>query len=79
MLPYFTQKVPPAESLLELKFKELLFNVFSDPSNAALLAYINSIEDQQKTPVWQIMEANYAGSRYYDAGTSSMGRYDCCF
>jgi AraC-like DNA-binding protein len=59
MIPYFTQKIPPSESLLELKFKELLFNIFSDPANAELLAYINSIVDQHKTPLWQIMEANY--------------------
>jgi AraC-like DNA-binding protein len=59
MIPYFTQKIPPTESLLELKFKELLFNIFSDPANTDLLAYINSIDDQYKTPLWQIMEANY--------------------
>lgn len=59
ILPYFTQKVPPAEGLLELKFKELLFNVFLDPANAGLLAYVNSIIDQHKTPLWQVMEANY--------------------
>ncbi len=59
MVPYFTQQVPPSESLLELKFKELLFNVFSDPANVNLVAYINSIDDQLKTPLWQIMEANY--------------------
>jgi AraC-like DNA-binding protein len=59
MIPYFSQKIPPSESLLELKFKELLFNIFSDPANADLLAYINSIDDQYKTPLWQVMEANY--------------------
>ncbi len=59
ILPYFTQKLPPAEGLLELKFKELLFNVFLDPANAALLAYVNSIIDQQKTPIREVMEANY--------------------
>lgn len=59
ILPYFEQKVPPAEQLLELKFKELLFNVLSDPANTALHAYINSIEDQHKTPLWEIMETNY--------------------
>ncbi|HEX5153258.1 MAG TPA: AraC family transcriptional regulator [Parafilimonas sp.] len=59
MVPYFTQKIPPSENLLELKFKELLFNLFSDPANADLLAYVNSINDQYKTPLWQIMEANY--------------------
>ena len=59
MVPYFSQKIPPSESLLELKFKELLFNIFSDPANSDLLAYINSIDDQYKTPLWQVMEANY--------------------
>ena len=59
MIPYFSQQNPPTETLLELKFKELLFNIFADPSNAALLAYINSIADQHKTPLWQVMEANY--------------------
>ena len=59
MVPYFTQQVPPSESLLELKFKELLFKIFSDPANLNLISYINSIDDQLKTPLWQIMEANY--------------------
>jgi transcriptional regulator GlxA family with amidase domain len=59
MVPYFSQKIPPSEHLLELKFKELLFNIFSDPANADLLAYVNSIADQYKTPLWQVMEANY--------------------
>jgi AraC family transcriptional regulator, exoenzyme S synthesis regulatory protein ExsA len=59
MVPYFSQKIPPSESLLELKFKELLFNIFSDPANVDLLSYINSIDDQYKTPLWQVMEANY--------------------
>jgi AraC-like DNA-binding protein len=59
MVPYFSEKIPPSESLLELKFKELLFNIFSDPANASLLAYVNSIEEQYKTPLWQVMDANY--------------------
>jgi AraC-like DNA-binding protein len=59
MIPYFTQKVPPSESLLELKFKELLFNLCSDPRNLKLLSYINSIDDQHKTPLWEVMEANF--------------------
>lgn len=59
ILPYFTQKLPPAEGLLELKFKELLFNIFLDPANSGLLAYANSIRHQDKIPLWQIMESNY--------------------
>ena len=59
MLPYLTQETPPSEDLLELKFRELLFNILSDPANAELLAYISSMEDQQKPPLPDIMEANY--------------------
>ncbi len=59
MVPYFSQQPPPSETLLELKFKELLFHILSDPANADLLAYINSIDDHYKTPLWQVMEANY--------------------
>lgn len=59
IVPYFTQVIPPSEGLLQLKFKELLFNVFSDPLNAALLSYIASIENKGITQVWEVMEANY--------------------
>ncbi len=59
IIPYFNEKQPPPENLLELKFKELLFIILSDPSNADLLAYVNSIQDHHKTPLREIMEANY--------------------
>jgi AraC family transcriptional regulator, exoenzyme S synthesis regulatory protein ExsA len=59
ILPYFKQATPPAEGLLDLKFRELLFNVFLDPANAGLLAYANSLMQTTKTPLWEIMEANY--------------------
>jgi hypothetical protein len=59
IIPYFNQPLPPSESLLELKFKEMLLNLLSDPGNADLFAYTVSICDQQKIPLWQVMEANY--------------------
>lgn len=59
ILPYFTQKLPAPEGLLELKFKELLFNILLDPSNRKILAYANSLMDISKTPIWQVMEKNY--------------------
>ena len=59
MLPYFTQTIPPSESLLELKFKELLFNLLSNPANIHLLSYINSMEDENRSSLAEIMEANY--------------------
>jgi len=59
ILPYFKQNLPPAEGLLELKFKELLFNLFLDPRNVGLLAYANSLMSISKVPLWEVMEANY--------------------
>ena len=59
ILPYFSQKSPAPEGLLELKFKELLFNIFLDPSNKDVLAHANSLMNISKTPLWQVMEKNY--------------------
>ena len=59
MLPYLTQQTPPSEELLELKFRELIFNILSNPANASLLSYICSISDCSKPPLHEIMEANY--------------------
>ena len=59
ILPYFKQELPVPEGLLELKFKELLFNIFLDPANKDVLAYANSIMNISKTPIWEVMEKNY--------------------
>jgi AraC-like DNA-binding protein len=59
LIPYFTQKQPPPENLLELKCRELIFNIFSDQANASLLSYLNSTCDCSKPLLTEIMEANY--------------------
>jgi AraC-like DNA-binding protein len=59
MLPYFTQGTPPPENLLELKCRELMFNIFSQPANTPLLAYINSMSKGKNASLAEIMEANY--------------------
>jgi len=59
IVPYFSQEVPPPENLLELKFKELLLNILSNPANGALLAYVSSISDQHKPSLPEIMESNF--------------------
>ncbi len=59
ILPYFTHKLPAPEGLLELKFKELLFNIFLDPLNKNVLAYANNLLNTSKTPIWQVVEKNY--------------------
>ena len=59
IIPYFTQNIPPSDKLLELKFKELLINILSNPLNKELLAYILHLDDNYKIPIWQVMEKNY--------------------
>lgn len=59
LIPYFKQKIPPTEKLLELKFKELFLSILSNPLNKQLLAYVLHLSDEIKPPIWQIMEKNY--------------------
>lgn len=59
IVPYFTQQATPSESLLELKFRELIFNILTNPSNSNLLAYVKGISDRYKPYLQEIMEANY--------------------
>jgi len=59
IIPYFRQKPAPAEELIALKFKELIFSILSNPDNREFLAYVNSISDHQKPQLPEIMEANF--------------------
>ena len=59
LIPYFTQTLPLPESILEIKFKELLYNILINPANKPILAYINSLVDGYVTPVWEVMEKNF--------------------
>ena len=53
-------RVMDGHSLLGFgKFKELLFNIFSQPENKHILAYILKILNRFQTPIWEVMEANY--------------------
>ncbi len=58
MLPYFTQQPQPNDVLVDLKFKEMLFNVLSDPGNAPLLSYLVS-RGQHNPGLQEVMETNY--------------------
>lgn len=59
VLSYFGQFPPPPETLLDIKFKELVFSMFSNPENKELIAYLNSVADLTKPELAEIMEANY--------------------
>jgi AraC family transcriptional regulator, exoenzyme S synthesis regulatory protein ExsA len=57
--PYFSAVVKPPEALLELKFKELLFNIITNPNNAILLNYLNTLRLPQAQTISPIIEANF--------------------
>ncbi len=59
LIPYFGRNKAMPESILESKFKELLFNIFAHPENKHILAYIMRIVDRYQTPIWEVMEANF--------------------
>lgn len=59
VLPYFKQQPAPSANLLELKFKELLFNILSNPENTELLAYVYYLSNFQKPPLKDVMESNF--------------------
>lgn len=60
IIPYFSQQPPLPENLLELKFKELLFNILSNPANASLLSHLKTISTANKPSLSVIMEANFS-------------------
>jgi AraC-like DNA-binding protein len=59
VLPYFSSEIRPSEQLMELKFKELLLNIITDPGNNELNAYLQTIISTQADELQRIMEANY--------------------
>lgn len=59
MIPYFTQTPPPPETLVELKFRELLFNLLINPGNEHFLGQLHTIADRHKQSLAEIMEANF--------------------
>lgn len=57
--PYFSADVKPPEALLELKFKELLFNIITNPNNATLRNYLRTLLVPQANSIPAIIEANF--------------------
>lgn len=59
MLPYFDDEKKYPDDIIEMKFKELLYNIFVHPDNKHILAYVNAISEGYQTPIWEVMESNY--------------------
>ena len=59
MLYYFEAGVNPINTLLELKFKELLINIITNGETPQLTQHFLELADQQKPSIAHIMEHNY--------------------
>ena len=59
VIPYFHSPVKPSEDLLELKFRELLFNIIGDPANSGLTSLLHTLVSPQANNIQPVIEANY--------------------
>jgi AraC-like DNA-binding protein len=59
ILPYFAKEEPPPGNLLEIKFKELIFDLLLSPANDSLCSYFKSLCDRGKTSINEIMQSNF--------------------
>lgn len=62
LLSYFTQQNPPPESLLKLKFEELIVHIVSHTAYAPLQCYFNELCANNRPPISEIMEANFSSN-----------------
>lgn len=58
LVPYFNAETIPSEALLELKFRELLFNVISNPVNKDLNGYLQTLSLPKADHLHEVMETN---------------------
>ena len=56
---YLTSGKDIPKGLVEMKFKELLFNITIDPLNRDLVAFFNSIQQVEKTNLEDVMMKNF--------------------
>jgi AraC family transcriptional regulator, exoenzyme S synthesis regulatory protein ExsA len=59
VIPYFFSSVKPPEYLLELKFKELLYNIIGNPANTELNSFLHTLISSHVNNIRPVIEANY--------------------
>ncbi|RPI69967.1 MAG: AraC family transcriptional regulator, partial [Ignavibacteriales bacterium] len=62
LISYFTKTKPPSESLLKLKFEELIISLLSGGNNNQLVQYFKDIYCENKTSIKEIMESNFSNN-----------------
>jgi AraC-like DNA-binding protein len=59
VMSYFSTGNQPPEDLIDLKFKELLLNIITNPSNKELTCYLHKLCLNQSEQLQDVMERNY--------------------
>lgn len=60
MMPHFNASREPDQSLLELKFKELILTLADNPANGELLSYFGSLlQEPRSVSLHRVMEDNF--------------------
>jgi AraC-like DNA-binding protein len=59
VIPYFFSAVTPPEYMLELKFKELLFNIVGNPANKEFHSFLHTLVSPKANNIKPVIEANY--------------------
>ncbi len=59
LLTFFRQTTPPPDTLLKLKFEELVVNILSKDTHQTLKCFFNEVCKSAKPSVKEIMEANF--------------------
>ena len=67
VMPYFHSSVKPPEDLLELKFRELLYNIIGNPANTELNNFLYNLILSQANSIQPVVESNYSYNLSLDA------------
>jgi AraC family transcriptional regulator, exoenzyme S synthesis regulatory protein ExsA len=59
LLTYFRHSAPPPETLLKLKFEELVINILSNDKHRSLKCFFSELCRSAKPSIKEIMEANF--------------------
>lgn len=60
IMGFFTSSTTPSESIIELKFLELLLNLASNSQNKDFINYLHQVATRQSGTLESVMEANFA-------------------
>jgi len=74
LLTYFPLSAPPSETLLKLKFEELIVNIFSGTKHIPLQCYFSELCKSAKPSIKEIMEANFFSNLSLDEFARLCGR-----